>query len=212
MTIGLMGRKCGMTRVIQENGTAIPVSVVSIEPNVLTQVKTVDTDGYNAVQIATGKVKLSKVKKPMQGHFAKANVEPRRILREFRINETEKDSFDRVVAEGNINIDIFAVGQKVNVVGVSKGKGFAGVIKRHNFSSQDATHGNSLSHRAPGSIGQNQSPGRVFKGKKMAGQLGNKRRTVKSLEIIRVDSERNLLLIKGAIPGPTGGNVIVLPA
>jgi len=209
MTIGVIGRKAGMTRVFTDDGASVPVTVIQVEPNKVTQVKSVETDGYRAVQVTTGNRRPSRVNKAAAGHFAKASVEPGRGLWEFRLNVGEGAELEPGAA---INIDIFTVGQKVDVCGTSIGKGFAGVIKRHNFSMQDATHGNSLSHRAPGSSGQNQTPGRVFKGKKMAGHMGNVRTTTQSLEVVRVDAERNLLLIKGAVPGAKGGDVIVQPA
>ncbi len=209
MTIGLVGRKCGMTRVFTDDGVSIPVTVIEAQPNRITQVKTVDTDGYRALQVTTGSRRASRVRKSAAGHFAAAKVEAGDITREFRLDDADEGEF----APGNeLKVDLFAAGQKVDVVGTSIGKGFAGTVKRHNFSMQDATHGNSLSHRAPGSIGQNQTPGRVFKGKKMSGHMGSVRRTVQNLEIVRVDSERNLLLIKGAVPGHSGGSVIVRPA
>jgi large subunit ribosomal protein L3 len=209
MAIGLLGRKCGMTRVFTEDGASIPVTVIEVEPNKVTQIKTVTTDGYLAVQVTTGKRKTSRVSKPLAGHYAKANVTAGRMLHEFRLQQA--DEIGELKVGADLTVALFKDRQMVDVIGTSKGKGFAGVIKRHNFSSQDASHGNSLSHRAPGSIGQNQSPGKVFKGKKMAGHLGAKRCTIQNQEIVRVDNERNLLLIKGAIPGAPGGNVIVLP-
>jgi len=208
MTIGVVGRKAGMTRVFTDDGVSIPVTVVEVEPNRVTQVKTIESDGYRAVQVTTGSRRPSRVNKPRPraGHFAKANTEAGRGLWEFRLAEGEGDD----IAQGSsISVDMFTQGQRVDVTGTSLGKGFAGVIKRHNFSMQDATHGNSLSHRAPGSIGQNQTPGRVFKGKRMAGHMGNVKRTVQNLEVVRVDAERSLLLIKGAVPGAKDGNVIV---
>ena len=209
MAIGVIGRKCGMTRVFTEDGVAVPVTVVEVEPNRIAQVKTVDTDGYNALQVTVGSRRASRVTKPMAGHFAKGGVEAGRAVMEFRLAEGEGEGLD---AGSEIKVDIFENGQIVDVSGTSIGKGFAGVIKRYNFRMQDATHGNSLAHRAPGSIGQNQTPGRVFKGKKMAGHMGNKKRTAQNLEIVRVDVERNLLLIKGAVPGSKGNDVVVLPA
>jgi large subunit ribosomal protein L3 len=209
MTIGLVGRKVGMTRIFTEDGVSIPVTVVEVEPNKVTQVKTLETDGYRALQITTGTKKVSRVNKAQAGHFAKAGVEAGRGLWEFRLGAEEGENLE-VGAE--VKVDIFTDVKKVDVVGRSKGKGFQGGVKRWNFSTQDATHGNSLSHRAPGSIGQNQTPGRVFKGKKMAGHMGDERVTVQSLELVRVDAERNLLLIKGAVPGAVGGNLIVKPA
>jgi large subunit ribosomal protein L3 len=206
MAIGVVGRKVGMTRVFTEDGASLPVSVIEVEPNRVTRVKSDDTDGYRAVQVTTGSRKSSRLNKPEAGHFAKAGVEAGRGLWEFPL---EGDEGEELAVGAEIKIDIFEAGQQVDVTGTSRGKGFAGAIKRHNFRGQDNTHGNSLSHRAPGSIGQNQSPGRVFKGKRMAGQMGNVRRTTQSLEIVRVDAERNLLLVKGAIPGAQGGDVIV---
>lgn len=209
MAIGVIGRKCGMTRVFTEEGASIPVTVIEVQPNRITQKKTLESDGYRALQVTTGTRRANRVTKPLAGHFAKAGVEAGRGLWEFRLEEGEGDDLD-VGAE--IKADIFAAGQKVDVTGTSIGKGYAGTVKRHNFATQDATHGNSLSHRAPGSIGQNQTPGRVFKGKKMSGHMGNVRRNVQNLEVVRVDSERSLLLVKGAVPGAAGGNVIVRPA
>jgi large subunit ribosomal protein L3 len=207
--IGVVGRKAGMTRIFTEEGESIPVTVIEVTPNRVTQVRTEETDGYKAIQIAVGSRKASRVSKPLAGHYAKANVEAGSKVLEFRLDGNEAD-----VPElgGALSIEMFAPGQKVDVRGTSKGKGFAGVIKRYNFSAQDATHGNSLSHRAPGSIGQCQTPGRVFKGKKMAGHMGNVRTTVQSLEVVRIDTTRQLILIKGAVPGATGGNVVVTPA
>ncbi|EGN76166.1 50S ribosomal protein L3 [Aliidiomarina shirensis] len=209
MAIGLVGRKVGMTRIFQEDGASVPVTVIEVLANRVTQVKTLDTDGYQALQVTTGSKKTNRVTKPMAGHFAKAGVEAGRGVWEFRLNENEGAEFG---VGSELTVDIFADTKLVDVTGTSKGKGFAGTVKRWNFSMQDATHGNSLSHRAPGSIGQNQSPGKVFKGKKMAGQMGNKQITVQSLEVVRVDAERNLILVKGAVPGASGGNVIVKPA
>lgn len=204
--IGLIGRKIGMTRVFTEAGVSIPVTVIEIEANRVTQVKTLETDGYSAIQVTTGAKKASRVTKPEAGHFVKAGVEAGRGLWEFRTNGEE------FTLGQEINVDVFADVKKVDVTGTSKGKGFAGTVKRWNFRTQDATHGNSLSHRVPGSIGQNQTPGRVFKGKKMAGHLGAERVTVQSLEVVRVDAERKLLLVKGAVPGATGSDLIVKPA
>lgn len=209
MTIGVIGRKCGMTRIFTEDGASIPVTVVAVEPNVVTQVRTAEKDGYQALQVTTGSRRATRVNKPQTGHYAKSGVKPGRGLWEFRLGDNEGEGLE---AGSEIKVDIFSDGQKVDVSGLSIGKGFAGVIKRHNFSMQDATHGNSLSHRAPGSIGQNQTPGRVFKGKKMAGHMGNVKRTVQNLEVVKVDNERQLLLIKGAVPGSKGGDVIVNPA
>ncbi len=209
MALGLVGRKCGMTRIFTDAGESIPVTVIEALPNRVTQVKTVDSDGYKALQVTTGTRKLSHVSKSRAGHFAKAKQEPGRGLWEFRLGQDEGADLE---TGSEIKVDFFKDGQKVDVEGTSIGKGFAGVIKRHHFHMQDATHGNSLAHRAPGSIGQNQTPGRVFKGKKMAGHMGNVRRTAQNLEVVRVDVERNLLLVKGAVPGNAGGDVIVRPA
>ena len=209
MTIGVVGRKAGMTRIFTEDGASIPVTVIEVEPNRVTQVKQPETDGYRAVQVTVGKRRASRVNKPMAGHFAKAGVEPGRGLWEFRLADGEGED---LAVGGEIGVDIFADGQKIDVTGTSIGKGFAGGVKRHNFRMQDATHGNSLSHRAPGSIGQNQTPGRVFKGKKMAGHMGSVKTTIQNLEVVRVDAERNLLLVRGAVPGSRGGDVIVRPA
>lgn len=206
--IGLLGRKVGMTRVFTSEGRAIPVSVVHIEPNRVSQLKDVSRDGYTAVQLTGGTKKTNRVTKPMAGHFAKANIEAGDMLCEFRV-----DSVEGYTLGQELNVaDVFSEGQLVDVAGHSKGKGFAGSVKRHNFRTQDATHGNSLSHRVPGSIGQNQTPGRVFKGKKMPGHMGNRRCTVQSLEVVRVDAERHLLLIKGAIPGAPGARIEIKPA
>jgi large subunit ribosomal protein L3 len=209
MTMGLVGRKCGMTRVFTDDGVSIPVTVIEAQPNRITQVKTVEIDGYRALQVAAGSRRASRVRKPAAGHFAAAKVEAGDLMMEFRLEDADDGAFEK----GNeFKVDLFEEGQKVDVIGTSIGKGFAGAIKRWNFSMQDATHGNSLAHRAPGSIGQNQTPGRVFKGKKMAGHMGNVRRTVQNLVVVRVDTERNLLLIKGAVPGHAGGKVVVRPA
>ena len=207
MTIGIVGRKSGMTRVFTEEGVSLPVSVIEVSPNRITQVKSEDTDGYNAVQVTSGSRRASRVTKSQAGHFAKASTEAGHGVWELRNDEGE--AFE---VGGEITVATFEAGQLVDVTGTSKGKGFAGGVKRWNFSMQDATHGNSISHRAPGSIGQCQTPGRVFKGKKMAGHMGAERVTVQNLEIVRVDAERNLLLVKGAIPGAPGGDVIVRPA
>ncbi|MBZ4194891.1 MAG: 50S ribosomal protein L3 [Candidatus Contendobacter sp.] len=209
MAIGLIGRKAGMTRVFTEDGVSIPVTLIEVEPNRVTQIKTEAIDGYRALQVTVGQRRASRVTRPMAGHFAKVGVEPGRGLWEFRLAESEGAEID-VGAE--LKADVFQVGQKVDVTGISIGKGFAGVIKRYHFRSQRATHGNSLSHRAPGSIGQNQSPGRVFKGKKMCGHLGAVQRSTQNLEVIRVDVERNLLAIKGSVPGAKGGDVMIRPA
>lgn len=209
MAIGLVGRKCGMTRVFTEDGASIPVTVIEVEPNRVTQVKNAESDGYAAVQITVGVRRPSRVTKAMAGHFAKAGVTAGRGVWEFRLGDGEGADLQ---PGAELKVDIFEAGQQVDVTGVSIGKGFAGTIKRHHFTMGDATHGNSLSHRAPGSIGQRQTPGRVFAGKKMAGHLGNVQRTMQNLEVVRVDAERNLLLIKGAVPGPQGRDVIVKPA
>jgi large subunit ribosomal protein L3 len=209
MAIGIVGRKAGMTRIFTEEGVSVPVTVIQVDPNRVTQVRTPDTDGYSAIQVTAGSVKASRLNKPMTGHFAKAGVEAGRGLWEFRIGDGDPDSYQ---VGSEIGVGLFEAGQKVDVRGVSKGKGFQGGVKRHNFRTQDATHGNSLSHRAPGSIGQCQTPGRVFKGKKMAGHMGAERVTTQNIEVVRVDAERNLLLVKGAVPGPRSGSVVVTPA
>lgn len=207
MAIGLLGRKVGMTRIYNEDGGATPVTVLEIAPNRISQVKTVETDGYAAIQLSIGAQKPSRVTKAEAGHFAKAGVPAGTFVRESRVDDASGYTLG-----GELGVAMFAVGQKVDVTGTSKGKGFAGVIKRHNFAGQDRSHGNSLSHRAPGSIGQNQTPGRVFPGKRMAGHMGAERCTVQNLEVVRVDVERNLLLVKGAVPGAANGNVIVKPS
>jgi large subunit ribosomal protein L3 len=209
MSIGLVGRKSGMTRVFTEEGLSIPVTVVEVHPNRVTQIKTAAVDGYSAVQVTTGERKASRVPKSLAGHFAKAGTEAGTGLWEFR---ADVGHLSGLAAGNELTVEQFAAGQKVDVTGTSKGKGFQGVIKRHNFHMQDATHGNSRSHRVPGSIGQCQTPGRVWKGKKMAGHMGDARVTTQSLEIIRVDVENNLLLVKGALPGATGSNVIIRPS
>tara|TARA_R110001592_G_scaffold173810_1_gene412523 strand:- start:1382 stop:2020 length:639 start_codon:yes stop_codon:yes gene_type:complete len=209
MAIGLIGRKAGMTRIFTDEGLSIPVTVVEIQNNRITQVRTDDVDGYRAIQVTVGERKASRVSKAAAGHFAKAGVEAGRGLWEFRLDAEEGAELK---TGDNIEASIFEVGQMIDVTGQSKGKGFQGVIKKYNFRMQDATHGNSLSHRAPGSIGQCQTPGRVFKGKKMSGHMGAAQVTVQSLEVVRVDAERNLLLIKGSVPGATGSDVIVKPA
>jgi large subunit ribosomal protein L3 len=209
MTIGVIGRKAGMTRVFTENGDSVPVTVIEVPTNRVCQVKSPEKDGYRAVQVAYGSRKSSRVNKPMAGHFGKAGVEAGERLREFRLDEGEGEDLS---AGGEIGVSIFEAGQKVDVRGVTKGRGFAGGIRRHNFRGQDNTHGNSISHRAPGSIGQCQTPGRVFKGKRMAGQMGNVNRAQQNLEVIRVDAERNLLLVKGGVPGPAGGPLMVVPS
>ena len=208
MAIGLVGRKSGMTRVFTNDGVSIPVTVIEVSPNRVTQVKTGDNDGYRAIQVTTGARKASKVPKAEAGHFAKANVQAGRGTWEFRL----EDGVDAPEVGAELTVAEFEVGQKIDVTGVSKGKGYQGVVKRWNFRTQDWTHGNSRSHRVPGSIGQNQSPGRVFKGKKMTGHMGVDQVTVQTLEVVRVDAERNLLLVKGAVPGAAGGDVLVRPA
>ena len=207
MSVSLIGRKAGMTRVFTEDGVSVPVTVIEVEPNRVTQVKTEETDGYSAVQVTVGSRRASRVTKAAAGHFAKAETEAGRGLWEFRLSGDEE-----VNVGDQLTVERFEAGQKIDVSGQSKGKGFQGGIKRWNFSMQDATHGNSLSHRAPGSIGQCQTPGRVWKGKKMAGHMGAERVTIQSLEVVRIDVERNLLLVKGAVPGATGGDVIVKSA
>jgi len=209
MTIGIVGRKAGMTRIFTEDGVSIPVTVIEVEPNRISQMKTLETDGYRAVQVTTGSRRPSRVNKAAAGHYAKSGVEAGRGLWEFRLGDGEGEELE---TGATINVGIFTEGQKVDVVGTSIGKGFAGVIKRYNFAMQDATHGNSVSHRAPGSIGLGQNPGHVFKGKKMAGHMGNARTTNQNLEVVRVDAERNLLLVKGAVPGAKGGDLLVSPA
>lgn len=208
MAIGLVGRKVGMTRVFTETGNSIPVTVIEVLPNRITQLKTEDNEGFRAVQVTTGTRKASRVNKPQAGHFAKAGVEAGRGLWEFPLNAEE--GVDFAIGQ-DLTVEMFQVGQRVDVIGTTKGKGFAGTVKRHHFRTQDATHGNSRSHRVPGSIGQNQTPGRVFKGKKMCGHLGDVRRTAQYLEVVRVDTERHLLLIRGAVPGSTGGDLIIKP-
>jgi large subunit ribosomal protein L3 len=209
MTIGIIGRKCGMTRVFTEEGNSIPVTVIEAGPNRITQVKTAETDGYRALQVTFGQKRSSLVNKPLAGHFAKAESEAGEGLWELRLEGEEGADLQ---PGSELGVDQFEAGQMVDVTGTSKGKGFAGTVKRHNFRMQDATHGNSLSHRAPGSIGQCQTPGRVFKGKKMAGHMGDETVTTQNLEIVQVDKERNLLLVKGAVPGAAGGHVTVKPA
>ncbi len=209
MSLGLVGRKVGMTRIFAEDGRTIPVTVLDVSDNHVSQIKTPDTDGYAAVQVAFGKRRASRITKPVAGHLAKAGVEPCRGIKEFRVDNEQLASF---TAGDAIGADVFQVGQKVDVSGVTIGKGFSGVIKRHNFSSNRASHGNSISHNSPGSIGMAQDPGRVFPGKRMAGQYGSVQRTTQGLEIVRVDVERQLLLVKGAVPGAKGGDVVVLPA
>lgn len=209
MTIGVIGRKAGMTRIFTDAGETIPVTVIEVPPNRVSQVKSVETDGYRAVQVAFGTRRPSRVTKPLAGHYAKAGIEAGDCLREFRL---EGDEGADLAVGGEISVGIFEAGQKVDVRGVTKGRGFAGGVRRHNFRTQDATHGNSVSHRAPGSIGQNQTPGRVWKGKRMAGHMGAVNRCQQTLEVVRVDTERNLLLVRGGVPGPAGGRLVVLPS
>ena len=209
MAIGLVGRKCGMTRVFTEAGVSVPVTVIEVDPNRITQIKSLESDGYQAVQITTGERRASRVTKAMAGHFAKASVAAGRGVWEFRVAGEEAAG---LAVGGQLEVTLFSVGQAVDVTGVSKGKGFQGPVKRWNFRTQDATHGNSVSHRVHGSTGQNQSPGKVFKGKKMAGHMGAERVTVQGLEIVSVDVERSVLVVKGAVPGATGNNVIVRPS
>lgn len=207
MSLGLVGRKVGMTRVFSDDGVSTPVTVIEVEPNRISQIKTVETDGYTAIQVISGSRRTSRVTKPMAGHYRKAGVEAGRGAWEFRV-----DSVDDFELGSEIKADLFEQGQIVDVAGISKGKGFQGGVKRHNFTMQDATHGNSISHRSNGSIGQNQTPGRVFKGKKMSGHMGAVKCTTQNLEVVRVDAERNLVLIKGAVPGAKSGDVIIRPA
>ena len=209
MTIGLVGRKVGMTRIFTDDGDATPVTVLDVSDNRITQIKTPERDGYAAVQVAFGRRRASRVSKPMAGHLAKAAVEAGNLLREFRASAEELASLK---VGGKIGAGIFKVGQKVDVQGVTLGKGFAGVIKRHHFSSNRATHGNSVTTNTPGSTGQRQSPGRVFPGKRMPGQLGNVRRTIQNLVVVRVDADRQLLLVRGSVPGSNGRDVVVRPA
>ena len=207
MTIGLVGIKRGMTRIFSKDGNSVPVTVIEAKPNRVAQIKTKDIDGYAAVQVSSGEIKSSKLTKPLAGHYSKAAIEAGRSLNEFRIMGDEEINLG-----DSLNVSEFEVGQKIDVTGQSKGKGFAGVVKRHNFKMQDATHGNSISHRAPGSIGQCQTPGRVYKGKKMAGHMGAMTVTTQSLEVVSVDNENNLLLVKGAVPGASGGRVFLKPS
>ena len=210
MSIGLVGRKCGMTRVFTEDGVSVPVTLIEASPNRITQVKTQETDGYSAIQVTAGKKRAALVTKPLAGHYAKAEVEAGRGLGEFRVDDAQIGNY---AVGGELKADeLFKVGQAVDVAGVTKGKGFQGTIKRHHFTMGDATHGNSLSHRAPGSIGQRQTPGRVFPGKKMSGHMGAVNQTSMNLEVVRIDAERGLIAIRGAVPGAPGGDVIVRPA
>jgi len=207
MSIGIMGQKCGMTRIFTEDGVSIPVTVIEVEPNRVSQLKTLENDGYRSVQMVAGSKKTSKLSKAEQGHLAKAGVEAGSLVKECRLND---DELANIKIGDALSVELFNEGQMVDVRGVSRGKGFQGGVKRHNFSMQDATHGNSLAHRAPGSIGQCQTPGRVFKGKKMAGHMGNAKCTVKAQELVKIDIERNLLFVKGAVPGAPGGMVEVI--
>ncbi len=209
MALGVVGRKVGMTRVFDESGASTPVTVIEVEPNRVTQKKVDDVDGYTALQVTVGERRPNRVTKPMAGHFAQASVAAGRKVREFRV---DADLLSNYEAGNEITVEIFNDVSSVDVTGTSKGKGFAGTVKRHNFRTQDATHGNSLSHRVPGSIGQNQTPGRVFKGKKMAGHMGDERVSAMNLKVVRVDVENGLLLVKGAVPGATGGDVLVRPS
>lgn len=209
MTLGLVGRKIGMTRIFTEDGVSIPVTVLDMSNNRVSQIKTAETDGYDAVQVAYGTRKASRVSKPLAGHYAKAGTEAGRGMAEFRV---DADVLGQYQPASVVSVEIFAAGQLVDVSGVTQGKGFAGTIKRHNFGSQRASHGNSRSHNVPGSIGQAQDPGRIFPGKRMSGHMGAANRTIQNLEVVRVDAERQLLLIKGAVPGPKGGDVVVRPA
>lgn len=207
MSIGIVGRKCGMSRIFTENGQSIPVTLIEATPNRIVQIKTQEIDGYKAIQVTAGQKRAALVNKPTAGHYAKAKVEAGRGLWEFRVAE-----LDGYEVGGEVRADIFAEGQMVDVQGVTKGKGFQGTIKRHNFTMGDATHGNSLSHRSPGSLGQRQTPGRVFPGKKMAGHMGSDVQTTQNLEVMKVDAERGLIAVRGAVPGAPGGNVVVRPA
>ena len=209
MSIGLVGKKQGMTRLFTPEGEAFAVSVVSVNPNIITQIKSEEVDGYSSIQVTTGQKKDKHVSKPLSGHYKKGSVNPGDGLWEFRVNV---EDLEDLKIGSQLNIDMFEEGQKIDVQGKSKGKGFAGTVKRWNFKMQDATHGNSISHRAPGSIGQCQTPGKVWKGKKMSGHMGDAKKTIQNLKIASIDVENNLLLIKGAIPGPTGSNVILKPA
>lgn len=209
MAIGLVGRKTGMSRVFTEDGESIPVTVIQALPNRVTRIKTIERDGYSALQVTTGGIKPSRLSKPVAGQYAAVSMEPGEGLFEMRVTADEAAGFE---PGAEITVEGFTGGQIVDVVGTSIGKGYAGVVKRHHFHMQDATHGNSLAHRAPGSIGQNQTPGRVFKGKKMAGRMGNVRRTAQNLEVVQVDAERHLILVKGSVPGHKGGRLLVKPA
>jgi len=207
MAISLLGSKVGMTRFYNEDGSAVPVTVLQMKPNRISQIKSVEIDGYNALQLTIGSRKASRVNKAKAGHFAKASVEAGTFVRESRV-----DSLDGYELGGELTVEMFEPGQKVDITGTTIGKGYAGVLKRHNFAGKDQSHGNSINHRTPGSIGQNQTPGRVFKGKKMSGHLGSVRQTTQNLDVVSVDSEKNLMIVRGAVPGPKGGNVLVKPA
>ena len=209
MSIGLVGKKQGMTRLFTPEGDSFAVSVVSVDPNTITQIKSEEVDGYNSIQVTTGQKNEKHISKPLSGHYKKGSINPGYGLWEFKVNNEDIENLE---VGSQLNIDMFEEGQKVDVQGKSKGKGFAGTVKRWNFKMQDATHGNSISHRAPGSIGQCQTPGKVWKGKKMSGHMGDEKKTIQNLKIASIDIENNLLLIKGAIPGPTGSNVVLKPA
>lgn len=211
MSIGLVGKKKGMTRIFTEAGDSIPVTVIEVQPNRITQIRQQDSDGYAAIQVTSGQKRASLVNRPTAGHYKKAGTEAGEGLWEFRLLEQPEET-EQFEVGSEITVDRFQDGQRVDVTGTSKGKGFAGVVKRYNFRMQDATHGNSLSHRAPGSIGQCQTPGRVFKGKKMSGHMGDERVTTMNLEVVRVDPERHLLMVRGAVPGAPGGHVLVRPS
>ena len=210
MSIGLVGKKCGMTRIFTDAGESIPVTLIEASPNRITQVKTVESDGYSAVQVAVGKKRAALVNKAIAGHYAKAKVEAGRRLWEFRVDAKDLGKYQ---VGGELKADeVFKAGQVVDVAGITKGKGFQGTIKRHHFTMGDATHGNSLSHRAPGSIGQRQTPGRVFPGKKMSGHMGATRQSMMNLQVVKIDAEKHLIAIKGSVPGAPGGDVIISPA
>ncbi|MGE3920066.1 MAG: 50S ribosomal protein L3 [Gammaproteobacteria bacterium] len=209
MSLGLIGKKLGMTRIFTERGNAVPVTVIEVLLSKVSQIKNIDTDGYNAIQVAYYPRVQKHVTKPLQGHCKKAEIDPTKHFKEFLLEQNPADSFK---VGDELSLEVFTVGQVVDVSGVSKGKGFAGVIKRHNFSSQDATHGNSVSHNVPGSIGQRQSPGKVFKGKKMAGRLGGKNTTTQNLTIVSIDADKRLIFVEGAIPGAKDGVVVIKPA
>jgi len=211
MSIGLVGKKKGMTRIFTEAGDSIPVTVIEVQPNRITQIRQQDSDGYAAIQVTSGQKRASLVNRPTAGHYKKAGTEAGEGLWEFRLHEQPEET-EQLEVGSEITVDRFQGGQRVDVTGTSKGKGFAGVVKRYNFRMQDATHGNSLAHRAPGSIGQCQTPGRVFKGKKMSGHMGDERVTTMNLEVVRVDPERHLLMVRGAVPGAPGGHVLVRPS